>query len=277
MAKNSYNIKLKAYKRHTSPTNLEQVQTAYKEYTQLCTHVRNLSWNQWITKCNNNLNSAEVWRIIKEARGILPRPPTHHRPQEEADSLCNSFAQRYTPENIPERTNNIIINMVPERVRTITTASYEAVDTDHEFTLSELKDVLHRMKDTAPGDDQCLLFNDHEHTTSHQTHILPTNQPVIHRGETSHQMENGQDYPDPKERHNASSHVTTYHGLVQARVQWSAQPIKSFFLGFRSWSREDWSHRNTNTHGNPWGPCSRWHITQTNDYCTKESKYWNQD
>ena len=43
--------------------------------------------------------------------------------------------------------------MVPERVRTITTSSYEAVDTDQEFTLSELENVLHRLKDTAPGDD----------------------------------------------------------------------------------------------------------------------------
>ena len=46
MAKHSYNTKLKEYRRHTSPANLEQVQTSYKEYTNLCTHVRNLSWNQ---------------------------------------------------------------------------------------------------------------------------------------------------------------------------------------------------------------------------------------
>ena len=43
MAKHIYNSKLTTYRRHTSPTNLEQVQTAYKEYTQLCTHVRNQS------------------------------------------------------------------------------------------------------------------------------------------------------------------------------------------------------------------------------------------
>ena len=43
--------------------------------------------------------------------------------------------------------------MAPERVRTITTATYEAVDTDQEFNLSELEYVLHRLKDTAPGDD----------------------------------------------------------------------------------------------------------------------------
>ena len=42
--------------------------------------------------------------------------------------------------------------MVPERVRTITTATYEAVDTDQKFSLSELEDVRYRLTDTAPGD-----------------------------------------------------------------------------------------------------------------------------
>ena len=43
--------------------------------------------------------------------------------------------------------------MVQERFRTITTATYEAVDTDQEFTITVLEDVLHSLKDTAPGDD----------------------------------------------------------------------------------------------------------------------------
>ena len=43
--------------------------------------------------------------------------------------------------------------MVSERVSTITTATYEAVDTDQEFTLAELEYELHRLKDTVPGDD----------------------------------------------------------------------------------------------------------------------------
>ena len=74
-------------------------------------------------------------------------------PQEEAYSICNSFAQPCLPENLPERTNNLLTNMVSERVSTITTANYEAVDTDQEFTISELEDVLHRLKDASPGDD----------------------------------------------------------------------------------------------------------------------------
>ena len=69
--------------------------------------------------------------------------------------------------------------MVPARIRTITTATYEAVDTDQEFTLSELEDVLHRLKDAAPGDDT----NDQERTTGYQTPLPQTHQPIIHMGE----------------------------------------------------------------------------------------------
>ena len=148
MAKNSYNSKLKAYRRHTSQANLELMQAAYKEFIELCTHVRNQSWNQWITKCNGNINSAEVWRRIKAAKGTALRPPTHPRPQEEADSLCDSFSERSSSVYLPEQTNNVLTGMAPERVRVITESTY-----DQEFTLSELEDVLHRLKDTAPGDD----------------------------------------------------------------------------------------------------------------------------
>ena len=49
MAKQIYNAKLKQYRRPTLPANLVQVQTAYNEYTKLCTHAKILSWNQWIT------------------------------------------------------------------------------------------------------------------------------------------------------------------------------------------------------------------------------------
>ena len=43
--------------------------------------------------------------------------------------------------------------MAPVRIRTIITADYETVDTDQEYTLSELEDVLYHLNDTAPGDD----------------------------------------------------------------------------------------------------------------------------
>ena len=69
MAKYTYNAKLKAFRRLYTPDTLQQVQVAYKEYADLCTHVRNNSWNTWITYCKNNPNTAEVWRRIKAANG----------------------------------------------------------------------------------------------------------------------------------------------------------------------------------------------------------------
>ena len=47
--------------------------------------------------------------------------PTHPRPQEEADSLCKTFAHRCSTENLPERTNIILPDQAPEGVRIITT------------------------------------------------------------------------------------------------------------------------------------------------------------
>ena len=92
--------------------------------------MRNQSWNQWITECNGNINSADVWRRIKSAKETAPRPPTHPRPQEEADLLCDAFAQRSSSDNLPEQTNNMLTGMATERVRSITEATYETVATD---------------------------------------------------------------------------------------------------------------------------------------------------
>ena len=49
--------------------------------------------------------------------------------------------------------NKILRTPPPELVCTITTATYEAVDTEQKFSLIGLKDVLHYLKDIAPGDD----------------------------------------------------------------------------------------------------------------------------
>ena len=60
------------------------------------------------------------------------------------------------------------------------------MDTDQEFTLSELEDVLHHLKDTAPGDDTVC------YSLINQTPLPQTHQPVIHIGEAAHYMGNGQ-------------------------------------------------------------------------------------
>ena len=240
MAKNSYNSKLKAYRRHTSQANLELMQAAYKEFIALCTHVRNLSWNQWITECNGNINSADVWRRIKAAKGAAPRLPTHPRPQEEADSLCDTFAERSSSVILPEQTNNVLRGMAPERVRVITEATYETVATDQEFTLSELEDVLHRLKDTAPGDDTvCNAMITNVPLATKYLLLRLFNQ-SFSEGKLPTRWKMAKIVPIPKtdKTHRPISLLPAIskvmERLVLARVKWSAQPINPYSLGFRS-------------------------------------------
>ena len=240
VAKNSYNSKLKAYRRHISQANLELMQAAYKEFIALCTHVRNLSWNQWISECNGNINSADVWRRIKAVKGTAPRPPTHPRPQEEADSLCDSFAERSSSVNLPEQTNIVLRGMAPERVRVITEAAYEAVATDQEFTLSELEDVLHRLKDTAPGDDTvCNAMIKNMPLATKYLFLRLINQ-SFSEGKLPTRWKMAKIIPIPKKdgTHRPISLLPAIskvmERLVLARVKWSAQPINPYSLGFRS-------------------------------------------
>ena len=86
---------------------------AYNEYTKLCIHVSNLSWNQWIIEFNANPNSAGVWRRIKAVKG------SHH----------NLGHRKKQTHNVTHLNNDA----APKRVHTITTATYKQVDSDQAF------------------------------------------------------------------------------------------------------------------------------------------------
>ena len=63
------------------------------------------------------------------------------------NTKVKAYRRHTSPENLPERTNNILTNMVPENVRTITTETYEAVDTNHEFIQENGQDIPIPKKD----------------------------------------------------------------------------------------------------------------------------------
>ena len=73
--------------------------------------------------------------------------------QQQPNATTKSTQQRYGEELRQKNEQNVLTNMVQERARTVTTATYEAVYTDQEFTISELEGVLDRLKDTTPGED----------------------------------------------------------------------------------------------------------------------------
>ena len=126
-------------------------------------------------------------------------------PQEEADSLCDSFAQRCSPENLHKDTINKLTLMAPVSVRTITTAASEPVDTDEEFTtLSDQEYALYRLNDTAPADDTvCYSMNKNAPLATRNLFLGLINQ-LFTQGRLPTKWK---DYTDHKDRQNTSSHL----------------------------------------------------------------------
>ena len=89
--------------------------------------------------------------------------------------------------------------MVPERVDTITAPINEEVDSDNMFTLSELEDILHRLKDIAAGEDSVCysMKNNAELPIGHISPISITN-PL--QKDILHNIKNGQGYTNSQER-----------------------------------------------------------------------------
>ena len=130
--------------------------------------------------------------------------------------------------------------MAPERVRTITTATYEAVSTDQEFTKSELEEVLHRLKDSAPGDDTvCYSMLKNVPLATKHLFLRLINQ-SFSEGRLPTRWKMAKIIPIPKKdkTHRPISLLPALskvmERLVLTRVKWSAQPINPYSLCFRS-------------------------------------------
>ena len=94
-----------------------------------------------------------MWRRIKAANGRPQLAATHPRPQEEANRLCATFIQRSSSDNLPTDTTKTLTEFFPNRINLIKTAINKEAETDRDFTLSELDEIISHLKDTAPGID----------------------------------------------------------------------------------------------------------------------------
>ena len=130
--------------------------------------------------------------------------------------------------------------MAPDRVRIITTATYEAAYTDQELTLSALEDVLHRLKDTASGDDTvCYSMIKNVPLATNHLFLRLINQ-SFSEGKLPTRWKMAKIIPIPKKdkTHCPISLLPVIskvmERLVVATVKWSSQPINPYSLGFRS-------------------------------------------
>ena len=239
MAKCTYNAQLKTFRRRNTPETLKQVQEAYKAYTELCTLVRNNSWNAWITECNNNPNTAEVWRRIKAANGRPQLAATHPRPKEEANILCDTFIQRSSSVNLPKDTTETLTELFPDRVNIIKTVINKEAETDRNFTLSELDEVISHLKDTAPGIDTVCYSMIKNMPLPTKYLILRLINQSFTEGRLPKAWKVAKIVPIPKKDMTyrpisllpALSKVM--ERMVLARINWYAQPLHQNSLGFK--------------------------------------------
>ena len=118
------------------------------------------------------------------------------------------------------------------------------MDTDQEFTISELEGVIHRLKDTAPG-DATVCYSIIKNTPLSTRHLflrlisqsvsegrLPT------RWKTRWKMAKIVLIQKKDKTHRPISLFPAFskvmEQLVLARIKWCAHPINPYSLGFRS-------------------------------------------
>ena len=126
--------------------------------------------------------------------------------------------------------------MVPERVRTVTTVTYQAVDTDQKFTISELEDVLDRLRDTTPREDT-VCYSVIKNTPLSARHLfLRLISQSFSEGKLPTRWKMAKIIPIPKKdkTHRPISLLPAFfesHGTIGA-----SQSINPYSLGFRSGS-----------------------------------------
>ena len=64
-------------------------------YSNICNIIRNKSWDAWLTKNNNEVNSKMIWLIIQSCTGTRQCPPEHPDPIQESNSLLSEFVARF--------------------------------------------------------------------------------------------------------------------------------------------------------------------------------------
>ena len=124
-------------------------------YKDICKHVQERSWRQWVEQCIFDISSTELWRRLRSCTGVASRPPTHPYPEDKAEQLCHQFIMRSDPVNLSTNDRRKLDAARPVREAAINNAIYSASPTDRPFNMSELEHALLMKKDTALGDDGC--------------------------------------------------------------------------------------------------------------------------
>ena len=131
----------------------QKVRDANQNYNETCTKIRNKAWNEWLTKANTDVNSKTIWQKIKRCTGTNQHPPIHPNPVQESNRLLSEFVTRSSSVQLPEEDIRTLQQYQPERQRQLQEAINRPSDCDRPITITEINNVLKKVRDSSPGED----------------------------------------------------------------------------------------------------------------------------
>ena len=153
----------KLFRKRRTEENLELLRTVNNDVQQKLEVIRTEKWLEWCTRLSQHSSLAEIWKWLKRITGKKKvTVATHPQPQQEAERLAQSFAQRTSSTNLPPETRARQEQLDPNRWETINAACLQQDETDRPYTQQELQAVKKVSRDTAPGADRItytMIYN----------------------------------------------------------------------------------------------------------------------
>ncbi|KAJ8722734.1 hypothetical protein PYW07_003914 [Mythimna separata] len=131
-----------SYNLDMSDINFVTLTNLNKEISKVFKKKKFESWRNFCSAISPNTHPTIVWRNIRRFRSI------YHNSSPIPDSLASEFLDKLAPPWVPEAIN---LNLSPLTNNQVTSDTHTTLDLP--FSLTELKGVIHRTKDSAPGID----------------------------------------------------------------------------------------------------------------------------
>ncbi|XP_076043620.1 uncharacterized protein LOC143026735 [Oratosquilla oratoria] len=133
---------------------LERLREVVAYARQVSRRAKEAKWLEWCASFSRHTRLADLWSKLRTATGgSRSRPPTHPRPQQEAERLANNFAARCASSQLPAQVIQTLQRLRLERGRLIRDGRARPDPADCPFTHRELITARRTGRDTATGAD----------------------------------------------------------------------------------------------------------------------------
>ncbi|XP_076065005.1 uncharacterized protein LOC143039039 [Oratosquilla oratoria] len=148
------NIHRRRYRRRPTRDDLERLREVVAHACQVSRRAKEDKWLEWCASFSRHTRLADLWSKLRTATGgSRSRPPTHPRPQQEAERLADNFAARCASSQLPAQVIQTLQRLRLERKRLIRDGKARPEPADCPFTHRELIRARRTGRDTATGAD----------------------------------------------------------------------------------------------------------------------------